>query len=459
MHPKGYRRTATAVALLLVVALAAGAALAARNDGDRSQEVKRAIEGGKAKNVIFFLGDGMDDSSITISRNYLRGAAGQFAGIDALPLTGQMTTYSVQENGKPDYDPDSASTGTAWSTGFKTSDRRISTAPGTGEDLTTILELAQKAGYATGNVTTARLTDATPAVLDSHVGFRSCEGPLDMAPCPEDKKSAGGPGSIAEQSVDHGVDVLLGGGDDKFGQPIDGGPYAGQTVTQSAIAQGYAVVKSRADLLAFNGDKKLLGLFTPGHMNLEFTGLPATNPPSGPQRCLENQRPANEPSLDEMTAKALDLLDKAKGEQGKGQAKGKQGFFLQVESASIDKQEHAANPCGHIGETLNFDRAIQVGRAYAAKHPDTLVIVTADHAHTPLIVENTSTPPGISSRLTTADGEIMQVTYGTSPAGSSQQHAGGQLRVAAQGPQAANVVGLIDQTDLFHIMARAIGAE
>ncbi|RCJ32128.1 hypothetical protein A6769_28645 [Nostoc punctiforme NIES-2108] len=93
--------------------------------------------------------------------------------------------------------------GTGWATGNKTSNGRISTTAGTDKDLKTILELAKERGYKTGDVTTAELTDATPAVLLSHMSDRSCQGPQDTANCPQDKKSAGGPGSIAEQSIDH----------------------------------------------------------------------------------------------------------------------------------------------------------------------------------------------------------------------------------------------------------------
>ncbi len=99
-----------------------------------------------------------------------------------MPLTGQMTTYSVREDNpsKPDYTSESASTATAWSTGVKTSDGRISTTPGTDQDLETILELAQERGLTTGNVTTSELTDATPAAPMSHVRLRGCQGPQNM---------------------------------------------------------------------------------------------------------------------------------------------------------------------------------------------------------------------------------------------------------------------------------------
>ncbi len=105
--------------------------------------------------------------------------------------------------------------------------------------MTTILELAQRAGFKTGNVSTAEITDATPAVLDSHINDRGCQGPANMATCGPSKKENGGPGSIAEQSVDHHVNVLLGGGLARFQQLITGGPHVGKTVVQSAQLQGY----------------------------------------------------------------------------------------------------------------------------------------------------------------------------------------------------------------------------
>ena len=129
-----------------------------------------------------------------------------------------------------------------------------------------------------------------------------------------------------------------------------------------------------------------------------------------------------------------------------------------MEGASIDKQDHAANPCGQIGETVAFDKAIQVARGYAADHPDTLIIVTADHAHTSQIVEEVdATTPGVQSILTTVDGAPMYINYATVAPGASQQHTGSEVRIAAQGPQAANVVGIIDETDENAIMRRALG--
>jgi alkaline phosphatase/streptomycin-6-phosphatase len=446
------------------VGIAAVAAGAGADDGDRSDTVAAAIDNGTARNVIYFLGDGMGDSEITIARNYAVGAGGRFAGIDALPFTGEATTWAVQEANpsKPDYVTDSAASGTAWATGSKTSNNRVSTTAGTDKDLETILEIAQDRGWKTGDVSTAEITDATPAVLASHVRLRGCQGPLDMGTCPQDRKSAGGPGSIAEQLIDHGVDVILGGGRQRFDQVIPPGePGAGTTLRQQAPSLGYGVVTDAAGLAGVQAGR-VLGLFNAGNMTTEWNGaLAAPYPGTGPQRCNEANRPANEPSLAQMTSKALALLDARNRVHGE-QFHGSDGFFLQVEGASIDKQDHAENPCAQIGETVAFDAAIQVGLEYARTHRDTLVIVTADHAHTSQIIEAQTAndhSPGATSTLTTDEGVPMVVNYATNLDGRSQSHTGSEVRVAAQGPQAANVLGVVDQTDLFHLMARAMGAE
>lgn len=451
----GLAGAALAVALIFILALGEGLAQA-EDEGDSA---RRPGDGGP-KNVILLIGDGTGESELTIARNYQLGAAGRFA-LDGLPYTGDYTTYSVKEDqpNVPEYYPESASTATSWSTGRKTSNGRISTSPGTDRDLPTVLEIAQRAGYKTGDVTTARLTDATPAAPASHVRSRRCEGPQDMAECPQDEKSAGGPGSIAEQQVDHGVNVLLGGGKERYEQTIDSGEDAGETVVESARGQGYRVVDDAAGLESARRGKKLLGLFNPplgsatyndGNMSLEWNGqVAAPFPGTGPQECQEGQRPEDEPSLSQMTSKAIELLDQPNPR--------KPGFFLQVEGASIDKQDHAANPCAQIGETVAFNAAVKSALSYQKANPKTLVIVTGDHAHTSQIVSLEQPTPGLSSVLTTADGADMRVNYGTGSTPGVQQHTGAQIRVAAKGPYGDRVEGLTDQTDLFSTMAKALG--
>lgn len=454
--PLSRRRALAGAAVLLAAGVAIPAGAAAFGPKDQAA---RAIEGGKAKNVILLIGDGMGDSEITLARNYTVGAAGRL-NMDKFPLTGAYTTYAVDKNGKPDYVTDSAASGSGWATGHKTVNGRISKTPDTDKPLPTILELAQRNGYATGSVTTAELTDATPAVLASHVSDRSCQGPADMAKCAADTIAKGGLGSIAEQSVNHKVDVLLGGGKQRFDQKITEGPYKGMTVAEQARKLGYQIVTDKQglkDVKDVKGGKPVLGLFAPGTVPVEWTGKPAAVGGTDPQRCTtgNRQRPAGTPALDEQATKAIQLLEnKQKSNQGHGRD---QGFFLQIEGASIDKQDHAADPCGQVGETAAFDRAVKVARDYAAKHPDTLVVTTADHGHSSQMVPLEANPPGLSSTLITDEGGRLKVNYSTNTPGQSQEHTGTEVRIAAQGPQAYRVLGVTDQTGLFTTLRKALG--
>ncbi len=426
---------------------------ARRIAGDQTHQLRKQLVGGHARNVILLIGDGMGDSEITVARNYALGAAGRFAGLDALPVTGQYTTYALDKaDGKPDYVTDSAASGTAWATGTKSYNGAVSVDV-TGKPQRTILELARANGLRTGNVSTAEIQDATPAVLASHVTSRSCYGPVATTKtCPTNALENGGLGSISEQILATRADVTLGGGAKSFGETAVAGPWAGMTLLQQATERGYQVVTDEAGLAQVRtADQKrpVLGLFGAGNLPVRWNGPLATHTGGGEPavRCTPNPAYGSAPTLAELTTKAIDLLD---------QPRARKGFFLQVEGASIDKQDHAANPCGQIGETVDLDEATQVALAYAKKHRDTLVVVTADHAHSSQIVAAGSTTPGLTRTLVTADGKNMTVAYGTAEEGGSQQHTGSQVRVAAYGPWAASVAGLTDQTDLFFTMRDAL---
>src|SRR6476619_5789052 len=282
---KGKRFTAVLAAMLALVAIGAASAAAtgffSSHHSDRTERAfANALHDRDPKNVIFLLGDGMGTQEITAAR-YYQGVNNEL-NVDRMPFTGFDTTWSVKPAAAPpylpDYDPDSASTGTAWATGQKTLDERISQGPSSdisvpGQNLTTVLELAQKKGMKVGDVSTAEITDATPAVLASHISLRGCEGPADMAACPLETKAAGGLGSIAEQEIDHRVDVLLGGGLGRFAQTIPGGPDAGKTLVQVAQERGYRYVTDADGLSTVaNANKPVLGLFNKGNMSLEWTG-------------------------------------------------------------------------------------------------------------------------------------------------------------------------------------------
>lgn len=427
---------------------------ARRVSSDQTDALKASLTNQPAKNVILLIGDGMGDSEITAARNYALGAGGFFAGIDALPLTGQYTHYALDKTThKPDYVTDSAASATAWSTGVKTYNGALGVDV-FGKDHATILELAKAAGKATGNVSTAELQDATPAALVAHVAGRKCYGPEATSKlCPAQALENQGRGSITEQLLETRADVTLGGGGKTFAETAKAGQWQGKTLREQAQARGYQWVSDADGLKAVtvaNQDRPVLGLFADGNMPVRWVGPKATyhgNIDQPAVTCTDNPKhTANLPTLADMTQKAIDLLKTHP-----------QGFFLQVEGASIDKQDHAANPCGQFGETVDLDEAVQKALEFARADGNTLVIVTADHAHSSQIIEADAKAPGLTQALTTKDGAVMAISYGNSEDPESQGHTGTQLRIAAFGPHAGNVVGLTDQTDLFYTMRNAMG--
>jgi len=425
---------------------------ARRLSGDQTAALKASLSDKTVKNVILLIGDGMGDSEITSARNYAEGAGGYFKGIDALPLTGQYTHYSLdKKTHKPDYVTDSAASATAWSTGVKTYNGALGVDVN-GKDQPTLLEIAKAAGKATGNVSTAELQDATPAAQISHVTSRKCYGPEETSEkCATNALENGGRGSISEQLLKARADVTLGGGAKSFNQLAKSGEWQGKSLKEQATALGYQWVENLDALNAVNvanQQKPLLGLFAAGNMPVRWQGPKANyhgNLDQPAVTCQNNPaRTADIPTLAVMTEKAIDLLKTNKN-----------GFFLQVEGASIDKQDHAANPCGQFGETVDLDEAVQKALELARADGNTLVIVTADHAHSSQIIAADAKAPGLTQMLTTKDGAPMTISYGNSEE-DSQGHTGTQLRVAAYGPHAANVVGLTDQTDLFYTMRDAM---
>lgn len=465
-----------------------------------------AIGNKNAKNVVLFIGDGMGDSEITVARDYLKGANGHFDGLDAVGQpsalddvqagTGQYTTFSVgngskdsavgkDDDGKLVANPnpgkltpvtDSSASGSSWATGTKTYNNAVDVDI-YGNPQLNLFELAKAAGKATGNVTTAEIQDATPAVLESHSSERACYGPQGKTDGTSNNaskqclinqlKENGGIGSISEQLLDTRADVTIGGGSKYFRQTVQGGEYKGKTVWEQAKEMGFQAVENdpaAMNALQYKDGQPVLALMSDGNMPTKFNPSKATakDPAkdANPTVCTPNAGWLGNQgsSLKDMTKKALDLLNANPNGQ-------KNGFFLQVEGASIDKQDHAGNACGQIGETDDFDQAI----AYAMQNVDltnTLVIVTADHAHTSQIL-NAQPAYALSTVLKTADGNNMVVSYGTAQEdsrdtdggynGGDMEHTGTQLRIAASGPGAQRVIGLTDQTDNFYTIAGALG--
>lgn len=285
---------------------------------------------GDVKNVILLVGDGMGYAHTSIARL----VKGEKLNMDMIKTAGSVTTQSADS-----LVTDSAAAGTAIAIGFKTNNGMISISP-EGESLKTVLEAARAKGKKTGLVSNAKITDATPAVFASHVPDRADEV------------------SIAAQVLGTGVEVILGGGRGYFLPVQSGGKRTdNRDLTAEAVADGYSYVTT-ADELTGVQSGKVLGLFHDNHMNFAI------------DRDLTKQ-----PSLAEMTGKAISLLDNKK-----------EGFFLMVEGGRIDHTAHATDPAALYRDVLAFDEAVKAALDYADSNPQTMVIVVADHETGGLII-------------------------------------------------------------------------
>ena len=404
------------------------------------------------RNIILIIGDGFDDQHVTMGRNYLAGISGQL-GLDTMPFRAAIQIETIDDNGQPLYVADSANTATSLATGGVTNIGRIATDIAD-NDLTTIAERAIRAGWRVGLVTTSSLTDATPASFLAHVSSRSCEGPeevlgstyygIPQPACLSDARDNGGPGSIMEQLVSSGAHVLLGGGDKFLRQTtVDG-----ITVAQLASDLGFSLLTRGTNLGALPAPQRILGTFDEETLEVRWQGddarvgeatelswlhhvsdyLGSATEPL-PMSCEPNPDYQDTPSLVDMTSTALKQLS----------TDNDQGFFLMIESASIDKQSHKRNPCGSIGEIAQLEETLEAAREFAATHPNTAIIVTADHAQAaqilpePTLYSNYPIPiysPGLTARIRTPEGGMMRINYATNN-GFSEEHTGANVPLFA----------------------------
>ena len=316
------------------------------------------------KNVIFFLGDGMGPATVTAARIYKVGEAGNLT-MDTLPRTAKVKTFSGDAQ-----TTDSAPSMSAYMTGVKMnndvismSSNTVAIAPGVdlvnncgasnGVPVATLLELAKAKGKSIGSVTTTRVTHATPAATFAHICHRDAENDIAAQAVP------GGAGYNA--ALLSGLDVLLGGGKRHFITKAAGGKRIdGRDLTVELVAGGYQFAQTGTDLKAVNPatTNKLLGLFTMDHMDYELDRL---------------NKNLDQPSLTEMTAKAIDVL-----------SKNANGYFLMVEGGRIDHALHNTNAKRALEDTVAFDQAIAAALA-KVDLSNTLIVVTADHDHTLVI--------------------------------------------------------------------------
>ncbi|MFQ2147081.1 alkaline phosphatase [Aeromonas jandaei] len=334
------------------VAVMMGAALVAGcNSENNSQENK---PGSGARNVIFFLGDGMGLNTLTAARIYGVGEEGSLT-IDTLPETAFIKTFSHDSQVT-----DSAPSMSAYMTGVKSNNGVISMdsdatqesncSKSAGKPATTLLELAKAAGRGTGVVTTTRVTHATPAATYAHLCNRDLEADIAAQLVP------GGAGY--NSALKGGVDVVLGGGSSFFLPKADKGKREdGRNLISEMKSKGYQFAGNLDELNKAEAGKPLLGLFGASHMKYDL------------------DRPASEPSLAQMTLAAIKQLKEKK-----------QGYFLMVEGGRIDHALHDTNAKRALQDTLAFDNAIKATLDEVKKTDpelkNTLIVVTADHDHT-----------------------------------------------------------------------------
>ena len=405
-----------------------------------------------SRNLILIIGDGFDDQHVTMGRNYLVGMSGKLT-LDAMPYRASVQVETVSEQGQPLYVADSANTATSLATGGITQIGRIATDI-EDNDLTTIAERALDSGFRVGLVTTSSLTDATPASFLAHVSARSCEGPeevlgstyygIPQPACLDDARDNGGPGSIIEQLVNSGAQVLLGGGT-KF---LEQTTIDGETVAAMATGQGYRILGRETDLGSVPPGRPILGTFDEETMEVRWRGTDArvgeetetswlhhlsdylgdTEEPE-PMSCEPNPDYEGTPALASMTDLALRHLSQDND----------RGFFLMIESASIDKQSHKRNPCGSIGEIEQLEESLALALSFAGQHPDTAILVTADHAQAAQILPEPSLyssypipiySPGLVARIATPEGGMMRINYATNN-GFSEEHTGANIPLFA----------------------------
>ncbi|MFC1512035.1 alkaline phosphatase [Candidatus Latescibacterota bacterium] len=297
------------------------------------------------RNVILIIPDGCSIPAWAAVRILTAGVEGEL-NIDRLPVQSRARIYSADT-----IITDSAAAGTAFACGVKTNNGVLGmdaeTVRGdslTGHAVTSILELAEQAGYATGLVTTTSIPHATPAAFYTHRPERDW---MEL---------------IAGDIIEKDIEVILGGGREYFiprGTTDEEGGRSRRTDSRNLIeemtAQGYMYVHDAAGFAAVEpaSTDRLIGLFNPRHM------------------CYEYDRPhdrGGEPPLWEMAEKALDML-----------SKNERGFFLMIEAGMIDQAAHANDAVRWLWDCIACDKTVGVAREFAETHPKTLLIVVPDH--------------------------------------------------------------------------------
>ncbi|MFC5531315.1 alkaline phosphatase [Cohnella yongneupensis] len=375
------------------------------------------------KNVVLFVGDGMGTAARDAIRLALVGEKGQLA-MDNMPYVGMFHSSSTTAV------TDSAAAATAFASGVKTYNGAIGMDPDK-NSVKTIMEYAKEVGKSTGVVTTSQVTDATGAAFGAHVEDRSKQSDIALQYLTQAK-----------------LDVILGGGEDFWYPAGTPGAYQDEpaedpsekskgtqgNLVDKAKQLGYAYATNNAELQAAKGGK-LLGLFSNEEMF---------------QQREEGKGDIYNPvvSLPDMTKKALDTL-----------SANKNGFFLMVEEEAIDEMAHSNNAKMVIRSGQQLNKAVQIAKDFAKKHPDTLVLVLADHETGGLAIEAADDKDESGDAISKEDGpfkiagsdEMFYVDWTTSG------HTAVDIPVTAMGPGASLFTGYYENTDIFFKLAQALG--
>jgi alkaline phosphatase len=443
-----------------------------------AQRVNTKFNTNKAKNVILFIADGMGVSTITAARIYdgqSRGESGEENSLsfELFPNLALVKTYNTDAQV-----PDSAGTASAMTTGVKTGIGVISQAADQHNECygptkafpKTIAEIAEIKGLATGVVSTASITHATPAAVYAHSPSRNWEADSGI---PADKRALGCQ-DIAQQlvqfSAGDGLDVALGGGKRYFystdagGKREDGRNLVGEW--QRKYSEG-AFVTNADELSQAAKDKgKIFGLFSSKHMAFEA-----------------DRSATQEPSLTEMTSSAIEVL-----------SRNNDGYFLMVESGRVDHAHHATNAYRALTDAQEFSRAVQAAVDVVDLN-ETLILVTADHSHVftiagypergnPILGFVARSDSGTREYTNAADGkpyttlgyhngpnatgderathteeDVLDIDYlqETAIKMGSETHGGEDVALFATGPWSHLVNGVVEQNEIFHIIDHAMG--
>ena len=298
------------------------------------------------KNVILLIPDGQSVGGTTLARWY---NGGKPLAVDEMAC-GLVRTYSSDAA-----IADSAPSGTAMATGFKSHTGfvgvlpDVNTMPGMNplakgderKPIASVLEAAQLAGKSTGIIATSEIMHATPADFTAHDPSRKNYD------------------NLSEQQVYQDIDIVLGSGEKYFTKEVRGD---GEDLVSEIKNLGYDYVTSIEEMNSSDSEK-IWGMFAPVDMAYDF-----------------DRDPSKEPSLAEMTSKAISTL-----------SKNENGFFLLVEGSKVDWAAHANDPIGVISDTLAFDDAVKVALDFAKKDGNTVVISVTDHGNGGITIGNTAT--------------------------------------------------------------------